>query len=73
MVVRHDVYQFFSFLDPIGKILQETSEHGILYLGIQVYSDYAFYSGSMFKPHVERFLEVLDNISRKIISYWEEK
>ena len=73
MVIRNDIYQFFSLLDPIFKILKETTEHGILFIGVQVYSDFAFYSGSLFKPHAEKFLEVLEIISKKIISYWEEK
>ena len=73
MVVRTEIYQYFSFLDPLAQILQDTTDHEILFIGVQVYSDFAFYAGTMFKPHAEKFLQVLEIISKKIITYWEEK
>ena len=73
MVVRTDIYEYFSLLDPLAQILQDTTEHGILYVGVQVYSDFAFYAGTMFKPHAEKFLQVLEIVSKKIIKYWDEK
>ena len=73
MVVRTEIYQYFSFLDQLAQILQDTTDHEILCIGVQVYSDFAFYAGTMFKPHAEKFLHVLEIISKKIITYWEEK